>query len=120
MSEYAHGMNIAPQVAQTMLSMVFADMETELSRPDKPSNGNTLDWICARAAEERLSVGAWMGQVLKMYQSDLILQEQKAHGTAIHRRRLARIKASRVAVDPAAAVGEIAHVFPDRNRPDHI
>jgi len=53
-----------------MILMLFADLETEA--------GDALDWACARAAGEQMPVGTWLAQVLKIYQKDLLSQEQSA------------------------------------------
>ena len=67
-----------------MILMFFADFEVE--------GGEALDWACSRAAAEQMPVGKWVAQVLKLYQKELLSQEQSQRAIRNIEARNARIR----------------------------
>lgn len=104
-------MNVHPKLALTMIAMLGADLEREM--------GDTLDWVCARAAEEQIPVGHYIAEVVKQYRNDLVAQEARERQRAVQRRRDARLTATIVASQSAASVVGVGHAVPHRDRPDN-
>lgn len=96
--------------AHTLISFFYRDMDLEA--------GAAIDWACGRAAAEGISLGAYVGQVLRMYREDLTAQEARERTLAVQRRKAARIQASGVAGNPAEAVGALSYELLDRRRSD--
>jgi hypothetical protein len=93
LNRYSSELGQNPKLVQTLAIMFFSDLETEM--------GTTMDWCCARAAEEGIPVPQYIAEVVKQYRDDLVAQEQRAKQLAFRRRRFARISASGVAGNPA-------------------
>lgn len=79
--------------------MVFLFMDLEKSM------GSTLDWCCARAAEEGKPVGTYIAEIVKQYKDDLIAQESRDRLIGIQRRNAERLAAWRMAQNAAQKVG---------------
>lgn len=94
----------------TLIGFFYRDLDLEA--------GDAIDWACGRAAAEGISLGAYVGQVLRMYREDLVAQEARERAVAHQRRKAARIQASGVAGNPAEAVGALAYGVLNRGRSD--